>query len=221
MAAAERGLYVVGENVGDEYDAPPPAAMVEATHYKRVRRKGTDAIPGLEGKTLHDYWSWAYSDIMENVQRAIYAEFLVASALGIDEDVRIGWRSYDLRYRGKRIEVKSSAYIQSWERPKPSVITFGVAKRIRMSDRSAAYETTPAARHADIWVFALFEPKSHGTGDILDAALWRFYVISTSALEAKIGNAKSARLTTIEAITNKAFVRYEEIKAAVDRAFLS
>jgi hypothetical protein len=150
---------------------------------------------------------------MENVQRAIYADFMVASSLGIADGVRVGWRSYDLQYGEKRIEVKASAYVQSWRTAKPSKIIFGVGKRLEMDDLTAAYGTAPA-RIADVWVFALFEPQTHPAGDIL--GLWHFHVVDTSALEARIGDAKSASLATIQAFGP--CVRLHELKSAIDRA---
>ena len=155
--------------------------------YAPRRRSPADPIPGMPGKTVSDYWSWAYSDVMENVQRAIYAEFLVACALEVSDDVRIGWRSYDLRYRQQRGEVKSAAYVQSWVTTRPSRISFGVGKRLEMDDITAAFGPT-SARYADVWVFALFEPERHHVGDVVDPILWRFYVIHRTALEARVGD---------------------------------
>lgn len=188
-----------------------------STHgrYEPRRRSGYDELPGLDGKTLLDYWSWAYSDIIENVQRAVFAEFLVASALGLDAGSRVGWRSYDLLYGEARIEVKASAYIQSWHREKPSNIVFGVGKRLEMDDETTSYGSV-AARNADIWVFALFEPQAHGDGDVVDARLWRFYVVRGRDLETSLGNQKSASLATIEKLADP--VRYRGLKDAIDSA---
>lgn len=33
------------------------------------------------GVSVKDYWSWAYSDLTDNTQRGVMAEFLVFSAL--------------------------------------------------------------------------------------------------------------------------------------------
>lgn len=43
---------------------------------------GREPLPAVPNITVHDYWQWAHSDILENVQRGTYAEFLVAAALG-------------------------------------------------------------------------------------------------------------------------------------------
>jgi hypothetical protein len=61
-----------------------------------------------------DFWSWAYSDILSNTDRAVFAEFVVGTALGVTDVPSVGWDAVDLRYVDKTIEVKISAYIQSW-----------------------------------------------------------------------------------------------------------
>jgi len=33
--------------------------------------------------TILDFWRWAYSDLIDNTSRGIFAEWLVAQALGI------------------------------------------------------------------------------------------------------------------------------------------
>lgn len=183
-----------------------------------LRRSPEEPIPGVSGKTIGDFWIWAYSDVLENVQRAIYAEFLVACALDLADEVRIGWRSYDLRYRDQRVEVKAAAYVQSWATTRPSRISFGVGKRLEMDDLTAAFGTTPA-RYADAWVFALFEPDRHPAGDVVDAAFWRFYVIHRTVLEARVGDQKTASLTTIAALADP--VRYPALRFEIDRVINS
>jgi len=68
------------------------------------------------GIKLIDFWKWSVSDLISNATRGRFAEFIVASALGINmENVRDEWSAYDLiSPEGIKIEVKSAAYIQSW-----------------------------------------------------------------------------------------------------------
>jgi len=63
--------------------------------------------------TVGEFWECAYSDILSNRNRAIFAEYLVGLALNVVDKPRIEWASADLCYRGIKIEVKASAYIQS------------------------------------------------------------------------------------------------------------
>lgn len=74
----------------------------------------------FEGKSLNkpliEFWRWNSSNLLNNTLRGVFAEFIVATALDIDlTDVHSDWASYDLKDNdGRRIEVKSSAYLQSW-----------------------------------------------------------------------------------------------------------
>src|ERR1035437_2209122 len=87
-----------------------------------------DSIPGLDGRTVGDFWQWGYSDILSNRNRSIFAEFMVGVALGVVEKPRVRWDAVDLRYAGFKIEVKSAAYIQSWPQKKLSAIRFEIGK---------------------------------------------------------------------------------------------
>ncbi|MEK3854076.1 hypothetical protein [Cytobacillus sp. FSL H8-0458] len=62
-------------------------------------------------KTLIDFWNWGFSDLLSNSLRRVFAEFLVGSALDSLNQSRIELDAYDLIYRGKKIEVKSAAYV--------------------------------------------------------------------------------------------------------------
>ena len=50
-------------------------------------------IPGTGGATVGDFWAWAYSEILTNTSRAIFAEFLVGNALRVVERVRPAGRT--------------------------------------------------------------------------------------------------------------------------------
>ena len=81
-------------------------------------------------RKLLDYWRWAGSDLLSNTSRGILAEFLVGSALGMTEEVRTEWGLYDLLTpAGIKVEVKNSAYIQSWHQEEFSRISFDIAPK--------------------------------------------------------------------------------------------
>jgi hypothetical protein len=57
----------------------------------------------------------------------VLAEFIVATALGVADQLRNDWGPYDLLTPdGIKIEVKSPAYLQSWHQENFSTITFGI-----------------------------------------------------------------------------------------------
>jgi hypothetical protein len=78
-------------------------------------------IKGL-GATVGDYWSWAYSNILCNANRSILVEFVVGKVLDAVSSPWVEWDAYDLLYKGKKIEVKCSAYLQSWPQERLSTI---------------------------------------------------------------------------------------------------
>jgi hypothetical protein len=84
------------------------------------------------GPDLLSFWRWSASDLISNTMRGILAEFIVANALGIPtESARDAWGAYDLEtLDGIKVEVKSSAYIQSWHQKRFSAITFGTRKTV-------------------------------------------------------------------------------------------
>lgn len=97
---------------------------------KPVKLKGTEPILDEHGQyasDLNEFWSWAYSNVIANAERGALAEYLVACALGVNENVRVNWDKYDLlSVEDITTEVKSSGYIQSWEQEKLSSLNFGI-----------------------------------------------------------------------------------------------
>ncbi|KXK26381.1 MAG: hypothetical protein TR69_WS6001000384 [candidate division WS6 bacterium OLB20] len=57
------------------------------------------------GKSVEDFWTWAYGDLFENRNRSVFAEYIVASELGVAELRRLEWNAYDLEYKQHCIEV--------------------------------------------------------------------------------------------------------------------
>ena len=99
--------------------------------------------PGIKHPLrLIDYWRWSGSELMNNTTRGILAEFLVAAALGLHKEPREEWKEYDLCTKsGTTIEVKSSAYVQSWKQLKTSVIQFGIAPHRKWNPETEQYGT--------------------------------------------------------------------------------
>jgi hypothetical protein len=81
--------------------------------------------------SLGDFWSWAYSDVLININRAVFAEFIVGYALGIAGDTRRDWDFVVHEYNGKTIEVKATGFAQRWRKGKKrSASSFNIAKKI-------------------------------------------------------------------------------------------
>src|SRR5512139_3063836 len=86
-------------------------------------------IAGLKERAIGDFWSWAYSDLLCNTVRPLFAEYIVGECLGITQEPRKEWDSVDLKYRGRGVEVKSSGYVQTWQQRQLSKISFEIALR--------------------------------------------------------------------------------------------
>lgn len=143
-------------------------------------------IKGIDDATIGDYWSWAYSDIMCNTNRSILAEFVVGKVLDAIDSPQVEWDAYDLSYGDKKIEVKCSAYLQSWHQTKLSTIQFDIAKKWSWDSRTREYAKEPG-RPADCYVFCLYPEKDPSCVDILDIESWEFYVVSKERIEKELG----------------------------------
>jgi hypothetical protein len=175
----------------------------------------SDEIPELGGATVGDFWAWAYSDILENTARGIFAEFLVGKALGVVEGVRpSGWGPFDLRYGAHKIEVKSSAYLQSWYQRTHSNIRFDLAEREGW-DPDTNTTRTERMRSADCYVFCLYAEKDRSRVNVLNTSMWQFFVLSTGRINRELGIQKTAGLNRIKSLTDP--VGYHLLKAQVDR----
>lgn len=132
--------------------------------------------------TIGEFWSWAFSDLQDNVLRGEFAEFIVARALGIDLHVRQAWTNYDLETEdGIRIEVKASAFLQSWDQNKLSNLKFSGLKA-RTWNPIDGYDKEKTYR-ADVYVFCVQTAKTHEEYDQFDLSQWEFRVVPRKELE--------------------------------------
>ena len=147
-----------------------------------------------------DFWKWAFSDLLSNELRGVLAEYIVASAVGCTHRPRTEWDAYDLETDdGLKIEIKSSAYLQSWTQKSHSTIRFDIAPKMGWT---AATNTiaTEASRAADVYVFCIFTTKERAVANPRDLSQWSFLVCRTQLLNEKFGNQKSVGLSSLIAI---------------------
>ncbi len=141
-------------------------------------------------------------------------------AVGATETPRVEWDKFDLvTPHGVAIEVKSSAYLQSWEQKKPSTIAFDIAPKSGWDATTNAYSTA-SVRSADVYVFCVFEEQDRQKADPLNLSQWFFLVCATSQLNEWFGEQKSVRLGVLE-MKNLKRLRFEEINEAVEEAVTS
>lgn len=169
------------------------------------------------GQTVLDFWRWSASDLVNNAQRGILAEFLVAHALGLADGTRVEWDSVDLRTAdGVHVEVKSAAFLQAWRQERPSVIRFDVARKM-VDPAAPGGAVTPPTRHAHVYVFCLLHHRELATLDPIDVAQWTFFVVSRRQVDSAFGAQKSVGLRALTSM-GVAPVRYVDLAAAVEIA---
>ncbi|GAA3381943.1 hypothetical protein [Cryptosporangium minutisporangium] len=151
------------------------------------------------GVTVLDFWQWACSDLANNAMRGVLAEYLVGQALGcVSGQTRTEWDAYDLLTpEGRRVEVKSAAYLQSWSQTRLSAIAFDIRPT---TGWDATTNTTAAERRrqAEIYVFCLLHHCHKPTVDPLDTDQWTFYVLPTARLDAELGTQKRLSLNGLK-----------------------
>jgi hypothetical protein len=177
------------------------------------RLRADERIAGVDDLTIGDFWSWAYSDVLSNRNRAVFAEFLVGAALGVLDNPRVEWDAYDLLYRGKKIEVKSSAYLQSWQQNKLSRIVYDISRKKSWEAATNEYSLEPI-HAADCYVFCLFTERDAAKVNILDVGAWEFFVILTEQIQKELATQNSVGIKRIQAIC--APVQCSNLKQCVD-----
>lgn len=127
--------------------------------------------------------------------------------------MRIDWEPFDLTSpSGRRIEVKSAAYLQSWEQDYYSKILFDIAPK-RAWHPLSGY-APEAKRAADLYVFCLYTALSREQS-ILNLDLWEFYVLPTSVLNREKPAQKSISLSSLIAL-KPAKTSYSNLKITIE-----
>ncbi|MBL1214790.1 MAG: hypothetical protein HND52_15640 [Ignavibacteriae bacterium] len=167
---------------------------------------------------LLDFWRWSVSDILSNATRGRFAEFVVGTAVGLNpENLRDEWDAYDLTTEnGIRIEVKSAAYIQSWNQRNFSSISFSI-KPARYWDAETNMQRGEAKRHADVYVFCHLKHKDQKTIDPLKMEQWDFYVLPTYRLDNYERSQSSITINSLRRLTEPK--KYSDLKTEIEKAF--
>jgi len=161
------------------------------------------------------FQTWAFSNLLSNTTRGIFAEYLVKEALNITSERRTEWNAWDLvSNRDQRIEVKSAAYIQSWAQTKPSTIQFNIAPT-KGWDASTNTSISEKKRLADVYVFCVLQEHVKLSEEVLNTNNWTFYVLPTKVLDEKKPLQASIRLKPLLAL-QPVICNYSEMKAAVE-----
>ena len=178
-------------------------------------KKFTDGGRPLRYTAL-DYWRFQFSYFWD-MQKEI-AEFLVAKALDLElPHNKNGWTPFDIRYKGKRIEIKSSSYFHSWrgDNKVSKRRVFSIAKTIgQHSEKKPKPE-----RQNDVYVFCLNTGYTFADSDPFELSHWEFYVVPTGVINCKFDDKDKISLKHIRKITQlDNGIPYCQLRAAIDAA---
>ncbi len=151
------------------------------------------------GLYIRDFWSWGFSNLLDNTLRGIYAEFIVAAALDIDLSAeRVNWEPWDLTMRCEcdiHVEVKSSSYVQIWQQKHPSSIRFSIRPSMMWTTESGY--SGKQSRMSDVYVFCVYTENNATRANPMRLEDWEFYVVSTKKLDNIFGAQKSIALSSL------------------------
>ena len=170
---------------------------------------------GIElGFSVMDYWRFQFSNLVDNL--GYVAEFLIAQALSKDEpDNCNGWTVYDVGYRGKRIEVKTTSYWQSWKAS--HIISEQRNFSIRKTYLDYQNNKSDKARQNDIYIFCLDTGRDEKSSNPMNLENWVFYVVPTKVINEIFGDQKVLSLKKLKELKpyNKELT-WNNIKKVVD-----
>ena len=146
---------------------------------------------------LTEFWKWSGSDLISNSYRGILAEYLVALDLGVTNEIRMEWAPFDLHFNGLAIEIKSSAYIQSWSQKQFSKIIFNIPPTYPWDYKTNSYSNYKT-RPSHFYVFCLLNNKNPKTINPMKLDQWDFYIISTYQLTKLVGNQRTITLNSLK-----------------------
>jgi len=181
-------------------------------HLTRITYSPSDSVLGdaqLSEATVVGFWQWAFGDLCDDDIKGIFAEWLVHKLLHIQTLRRCSWANSDIiTPGGTRIEVKSTAYWQTWkflneygeleETPKHKALTddnkIRFAGLMARDSTSTDWSKTPTFK-SDLYVFAFQSEKEIEKWNALDLNQWEFFLVSAAELS-RLGW-KSISLTTL------------------------
>lgn len=174
---------------------------------------------------VNDFWRWAYSDLIRNTKRGVFAEFLIKMSLEYngcyqEAPIRLEFEPFDLlgpckKSNGERskLEIKSASLIQSWEHhegKKPSTLRFSIAPA-KVPDKTGDYpRNAERQRNSDIYIFSIYNSSERGL-NILDVNYWEFYICPTYIFERDFKESKTISIDKLKMISEVKHCSIEKI----------
>ena len=173
----------------------------------------------LAGGPVIDFWRWSLSSLLDNTVRGLFAEYLVARALGVTHaGVRVEWDAVDIvTESGLRVEVKSVSFLQSWAQTRASTPTVSIPETLAWDTHTGRYDPK-SRRQADVYVVCVLDVTEVADLDPLNLDHWRFLVVPTHVLNAQVPGQKSIVLHRLAALPGVAECTYTELRETVEAA---
>jgi hypothetical protein len=184
-------------------------------------KNGEESLFSKKGKinyTLLDFWRWSGSDLLSNTTRGKFAEFIVGTTINLNpKQPRVEWDDFDLiTEESIRIEVKSAAYVQSWNQHKYSSISFSIKPSVPWDEKLNKRVGEPR-RQADLYVFCLLKHQDQPTIDPLNLEQWEFYVLPTFVLDRDKKNSRTISLKSLKSYLLP--TTYADLREAISQAY--
>jgi hypothetical protein len=167
-------------------------------------------VLGGKTATILDMWNWAYSNINNNTDRGVLAQYIVAWAAGVDTVAYVSWRGHDLDLpSGKRVEVKATARAQSWRHGKKLTkegklerrpARFSIKRSTDTDDDTKPKKGEAKTRHSDIYALCYYAHDNDLTMDATDLSHWKFWILSQKRLEEILHGRDSVLVSELESV---------------------
>ena len=176
-----------------------------------MKYKSEDRVLGVGAPnhaTVAEFWEWAFGDLCDDDIKGIYAEWVVTKILSIPSARRVSWANSDIiTPEGVRIEIKSSAYWQSWK----LVNEDGSLKQIdsaqlenigrssiRFSglmakDATGLNGSSKTGYKSDLYIFCFQHEENPSRWNALNLDQWEFFVFKVQQLQKFAGKSVSLK----------------------------
>lgn len=185
-----------------------------------MKKTGQEKFTNKDDATnirLLEFWQWSQSNLLNNTLRGTIAEFIVAKAVNATNTIRVEWDAYDLiTLEGLKIEVKSAAYLQSWQQERDSSIQFSI-RPAKGWDAATNISAVESGRSADVYVFCLLKEKDRSLVNPLNLDQWDFFILTTEQINQEKGMQKMIGINSLLKM-NPIVSSYDELGAAVQNA---
>ena len=168
----------------------------------------------ITSKNVCDFWQWSFSDLMQNTTRGILAEYIVATLLGIDDNVRNPWFAFDLELPdGRTIEIKTMTLLQAWAQKQLSKPRVVLAPTRKWDPKTGEMENE-STFNADIYIICFFNSTDYATANPLDFTQWEFFAFTKKQIIKLLNGRKSISLENLEK-TGRKPSKSHELKAVI------